>query len=129
MLEDELFRMATATSFYIYGIDADEKGKISALEAEFVPEEGIPYGIDAGGWGGSSVKGIENFPHLRHLDVTGSPNIKEMDLSGVDREHDNYYMMQDCPELKRIYVWKGWTEDYYDMFYYDDDRNIEIIEK
>lgn len=241
LLEDELFRMATASSFYIYGIDADENGKISALEAEFVPEEGIPYGIDAGGWGVSSVKGIENFPHLRHLDVTGSPNIvemdlsgnpdlhtlltfncpalsdikiencrklieigfdyglflkvrpfieslneqfhtiglynrkeyepsdidfsiyrninclyisnngftsicidgcsrlwkliamgnniKEIDLSGVDREHDNYYMMQDCPELERIYVWKGWTEDYYDMFYYDDDRNIEIIEK
>lgn len=241
LIEDEMFRMAVSTSCSIYGIDQDEDMKVSAAEAEFVPDEGTPYGIDAGSWSVKSIKGIENFPHIRHLDLNNSPdlvemdisankdimslhiyncpklepidlsscdklmelgcdfsmyisvlpfieehktaihtlgifnrkdgevseldfsgfsglnrlhidgnrltkvelsgctslwrfvasgnNFTELDLSDVDRYYDNMYLMDDCPELKTVYVWKGWTPDYYTVFSYDEENNIEFIEK
>ena len=243
LLEDEMLRMAAGISAIMYGMDANEDGKVSAYEAELVPEDGKPYGFDAGGWGVASTKGIENFPHLRHLDVnsasdelteidlsgnrelmsihvhkcnslktldlsqtpllmelgcdyglflevlpqiekmktqihtlgifnrkadqpskldfTGYSNMQrlhlndnglteiklggciklwkfvasgnafeEIDLSEVDRLYrENYYMMEQNPNLKRIYVWKGFTLDYYSTFTFDKENNVEIIEK
>lgn len=241
LLEDEMLRMAASTSLFIYGMDADEDGKISASEAEMEPEEGVPYGIDAGSWGVKSLKGIENFPRIRHIDLNSSPELTEvdlsrnpdimsvhvyncpalekleisectqllelgadfrtfiqvlpvieslkaqihtlgifnrqdgepseldftgysnlnrlhindnhltsvklegctslwrfiasgndfaeLDLSDVDQYQDNYYMMDNCPKLKTVYVWKGWTEDYYTIFSYDKENGIQFIEK
>jgi len=241
LLEDELFRMAAQISAILYGMDADEDGKISAYEAEIEPKEGTAYGFDAGGWNVTSTKGIENFPHLRHLDVNSNPDLTEIDLSSnhelmsihvhnctglkqldltqtprlielgcnydvflsarpaldamkaqvhtlgifnrkadqpsaldftgysnlqrlyvndnglteltiagctqlwrlvangnafteidlseVDRLPENDYLLNDCPNLKRIYVWKGFTTDYYHTFAYDKENGIEFIEK
>lgn len=241
LLEDEIFRMAASTSVIIYGMDVNEDSKISASEAEFVPEDNVPYGIDAGGWNVTSVKGIENFPHIRHIDLNTSPELKEvdlsrnpdimsvhvhncpkletidiskctelmefgcdyrvflkvegdilrlkdrihtlgifnrqesepsdldfsgfsalsrlhindnhltslnldgcsslwkliaygndfteLDLSGVDRHPDNSYMINNCPQLKTVYVWEGWTEDYYYIFEYDRDNGVNFVEK
>lgn len=238
LIEDEMLRMAAGISATIYGMDVNEDGKVSAFEADIVPEDGVPYGIDAGGWEVASTKGIENFPHIRHLDVnTGKlseldlsgnkeimslhihncPNLKDIDISGltdllevgcdfriflkiqpdikkiksqihtlgifnredgetseldfsgfnamqrlylsgnrltslnlsgctmlwrliadgndfseldiseVDRHPDNNYIMTECPNLKRVYVWKGFTPDYYAIFSYDE--GVEFIEK
>lgn len=240
LLEDEMLRMAAQISAIMYGMDTNEDGKISAYEAEIVPEDGKPYGFDAGGWQVASTKGIENFPHLRHLDVntglmteidlSGNPELlsihvhncnnlksldltpvtklmelgcnydvflsalpqidkiktqihtlgifnrkadqtsaldfsgysnmqrlyvndngltslkltgcgmlwrlvangnafEEIDLSEVDRYPENDYLMDNNPNLKRIYVWKGFTLDYYNNFTYDKENNVEIIEK
>lgn len=63
LIEDEMLRMAAEISAIMYGMDANEDGKVSAYEAELVPEDGVPYGFDAGGWQVASTKGIENFPH------------------------------------------------------------------
>lgn len=240
-IEDEMLRMAASTSVVIYEMDPDEDGKISAYEAELEPEEDKPYGFDAGSWDVVTTKGIENFPHLKHLDVnrcerlteidlSGNPDLMsihvefcsalktldlskvpdlielgcnydlylsvkpeldkmkdqihtlgilnrtsdlssdmdfsgytglsrlyvydnhltslnlsgctslwllsasgndftELDLSDVDRIPDNMYIMTGCPNLKKIYVWKGFTEDYYYMFNYDKENGVEIIEK
>ena len=241
LLEDEMLRMAAQLSAIMYGMDTNDDSKISAYEAEIVPADGAPYGFDAGGWQVASTKGIENFPHLRHLDVNSSDNLTEIDLSGntelmsihvhncnnlksldltscpklielgcnydvflsarpqiekiktqihtlgifnrkadetpsldftgfsnmqrlyvndngitelkltgctslwrlvasgnafeeidlseVDRYPENDYLMENNPNLKRIYVWKGFTLDYYNNFSYDKDNNVEIIEK
>jgi len=37
--------------------------------------------------------------------------------------------MDNNPNLKRIYVWKGFTPDYYYSFTYDKDNGVEFIEK
>ena len=50
LIEDEMLRMAAEISAIMYGMDANEDGKVSAYEAELVPEDGAPYGFDAGGW-------------------------------------------------------------------------------
>ena len=240
-IEDEMLRMAAGISVVMYDMDPDEDGKISAYEAEIEPNERSAYGFDAGGWDVASTKGIENFPHLRHLDVNTTdkltsidlrgnpelmslhvhncPNLKgldlskqsmlieigcdfttlldvwkqieklkgqmhtigafnrtadqpstldftgfsnlqrlyindnkltevklggcvnlwrfvaggnsfaEIDLSEVDRYRDNDYFMDNNPNLKRIYVWKGFTLDYYNSFKYDEANGVEIIEK
>lgn len=241
LLEDEMLRMAAEISAIMYGMDYNEDGKISAYEAEIVPADGVPYGFDAGGWEVATTKGIENFPHLRHLDVNSTNNLTEIDLSGnhelmsihvhncsnlktldlsqtpklmelgcnyglfltvlpqieklktqihtlgifnrkedqtskldftgytnmqrlyvndnglteiklggctslwrlvadgnafeeidlseVDRYPENDYLMGNNPNLKRIYVWKGFTLDYYNNFSYDKENNVQIIEK
>ncbi len=240
-IEDEMLRMAAGISVVMYDMDPDEDGKISAYEAEIEPNERSAYGFDAGGWEVASTKGIENFPHLRHLDVNTSdkltsidlsgnpelmslhvhncPNLKaldlskqsmlieigcdfgvflgvraqieklksqmhtlgvfnrksdqpseldftgfsnlqrlyindnkltevklggcvnlwrfvaggnsfaEIDLSEVDRYRENDYFMDDNPNLKRIYVWRGFTLDYYNSFLFDEANGVEIIEK
>lgn len=241
LIEDEMLRMAAGISVVMYDMDPDEDGKISAYEAELAPADRAPYGFDAGGWDVASTKGIENFPHLRHLDVNTTdklteidlsgnhelmsihvhncPNLKsldlsqtpqlielgceyglflavrpeiermkgqmhtlgifnrkadqpaaldftgfgnlqrlyvnnngltelklggctslwrliaggnafaEIDLSEVDRYPENDYFMDNNPNLKRIYVWKGFTLDYYTSFKYDEANGVEIIEK
>lgn len=240
-IEDEMLRMAAQISIIMYDMDPDEDGKISAYEAEIEPDERTAYGFDAGGWDVASTRGIENFPHLRHLDVnttdkltgidlsgnpelmslhvhncpnltnldlskqsqlieigcdytvflsvwpqieklksqmhtigafnrkadqpstldlTGFGNLQrlyindngltevklggctslwrfiaggnsfaEIDLSEVDRYRDNDYFMDNNAALKRIYVWKGFTLDYYNSFKYDAANGVEIIEK
>ena len=54
---------------------------------------------------------------------------EEIDLSEVDRYPENDYLMGNNPNLKRIYVWKGFTLDYYNNFSYDKENNVQIIEK
>ncbi len=239
-LDDENLRIAAQLSCAIYGVDTgDGKGseepdwKVSAAEAEIDP--GI-FGFDAGSYGVKSVKGIEYFPYLRHLDVnrneltevdlSGNPRLRslhvefnpqlntvdlspvpgldeigcdyglfltldrkylenmhtvgvlnrrddepsstidfsgcaklarlycygnrltrldlsgctglwllsasdndftELDLSDVDRNPDNMYILTDCPNLGTVYVWKGFTRDYYNIFSVDD--GVRLVEK
>lgn len=236
LLEDPMLRYAAQISMIIYGIDQDEDGKISAWESVQEPEEGAPYGIDAGQWDIKTTKGIEYFPHLRHLDLNRNPelaeldlsknpnllslhvhgctslksldlshvpklielgcdhalyvtldlspfkqqlhtlailnrtggtstidlsgytnlsrlyvydngltglnlsgcvglwllsasgnNFAELDLSEVDRDRGNMYTITNCPSLRKVYVWRGFTLDYYSIFSVDD--GVEIIEK
>ena len=61
--------------------------------------------------------------------VAGGNSFAEIDLSEVDRYRDNDYFMDNNPNLKRIYVWKGFTLDYYNSFKYDEANGVEIIEK
>lgn len=100
LIEDEMLRMAAEISAIMYGMDANEDGKVSAYEAELVPEDGVPYGFDAGGWQVASTKGIENFPHLRHLDVNTSDNLTEIDLSGNTELMSIH--VQNCNNLKTL---------------------------
>lgn len=239
-LEDENLRIAAQLSCAIYGVDAgDGNGsdepdwKVSAAEVETDP--GI-FGFDAGSYGVKSLKGIEYFPYLRHLDVnrneltevdlSGNPRLRslhvefnpqletvdlspvpeldeigcdyglfltldrrylenmhtvgvlnrrddepsstvdfsgctklarlycygnrltrldlsgctglwllsasdndftELDLSDVDRNPDNMYILTDCPNLETVYVWKGFTRDYYNIFSVDD--GVRLVEK
>lgn len=67
---------------------------------ELVPEDGVPYGFDGGGWQVASTKGIENFPHLRHLDVNTSDNLTEIDLSGNTELMSIH--VQNCNNLKTL---------------------------
>lgn len=241
LIEDENLRIAASVSIIIYEMDPNEDGKISAFEAEIKPGERDPYGFDAGAYLITSTKGIENFPHLRHLDLNRNEDLTEIDLSGnpdlmsihvngctklknldlsnqpllielgcdyglyltieeqvkklkkqmhtlgilnrlpdqpstldftgfsnlqrlyiydnaltevklqgcnllwrlsaagnafpeidlseVDRLPENDYHMENNPNLKRIYVWKGFTPDYYYSFTYDKENGVEIIEK
>jgi len=82
LIEDENLRVAASVSIVIYEMDPNEDGKISAFEAEIKPGERDPYGFDAGAYLITSTKGIENFPHLRHLDVNRNEDLTEIDLSG-----------------------------------------------
>ena len=100
LIEDEMLRMAAEISAIMYRMDANEDGKVSAYEAELVPEDGVPYGFDAGGWQVASTKGIENFPHLRHLDVNTSDNLTEIDLSGNTELMSIH--VQNCNNLKTL---------------------------
>lgn len=52
LIEDEMLRMAAEISAIMYGMDANEDGKVSAYEAELVPEDGVPYGStpEGGRW-------------------------------------------------------------------------------
>lgn len=240
LLEDENLRMAASVSVSIYGIDGDEDGKVSAYEAEIVPEDNVPYGIDAGQYDVKSIKGIENFPHIRHLDLNNNTNLEEfvitkntdlmsihlqgcsnlktveissceklielgadfswfiklkpfidslkgqmhtlgilnrkegevsvldfsgysklnrlyindnhltqvnltgcnslqkfiaigndfetIDISETDRNIDNQFTFDNCPNLRTIFVWKGWDISRYNIFSYDKDK-VQIIEK
>lgn len=53
---------------------------------------------------------------------------EEIDLSEVERYPGNDYFLDNNPHLKRIYIWKGYTHDFYNMTY-DEANNVEIIEK
>lgn len=104
LLEDENLRMAASTSFSIYGIDYNEDGMISASEAEKVPDDNVPYGIDAGSWDVKSIKGIENFPHLKHLDLNRNYNLEELIIT--DNPNLMSIHLQECSNLKTIDISK-----------------------
>lgn len=104
LVEDIVFRYAILTSAGLYGMDENEDAMISAHEAERVPDEYVPYGIDAGGWGIESIKGIENFPHIRHLDLNRNDKLKEVVITGnpdLMSLHIDY-----CPNLETVEITK-----------------------
>lgn len=101
-VEDAVFRYAIMSSAMLYGMDENQDGKISAYESEIVPDDYVPYGIDAGGWGVKSIKGIEYFPHVRHLDLNRNDELKEVVITGnpdLMSLHIDY-----CPNLETVEI-------------------------